>query len=85
MFRAAPSLWGDPPAFQSTPAERKLSMLKWYLSMASLKTKPLKVAEMISFHFCFISKSKQELTGATLFFFFLSGVEWKASVAWPSE
>lgn len=80
MFRAAPSLWGDPHAFQSTPAERKLSMLKWHLNMASLKT--LKVAETINFNFCFISKSKLELTG-TFFFFFSLG--WSGKPVQPGH
>lgn len=73
IFRAAPSIWGEPSAFRSTPAESKLSLLKWYLNVAPLKTKTLKVAETISFHFSFISKSKLQLTGGTLFFFFPLG------------
>lgn len=69
--QSCPKLVRRSPCFpKHTLAERKLSMLTWYVNMASLKTKTLKVAETISFHFCFISKSK--LIWGTFFFFFFT-------------
>lgn len=66
-----PRAYGEIPVPSKAPLG-EVGHVKMVSYCVIFELKTLTVAEAISFHFCFILKSKLELIGDLFFFFFLS-------------